>query len=222
VLIVLNGRKEVFDCSLKTVFRSFDFSNSAKWPMPQLRASVFRLFPIIFFFLQSLQRPSETVLTMESQDDIFGADDQVATVPADSEVPGKEPESDMNVLEDELFGDDNEPVEEAPKVEVKNESAEDRGKITNAVAEILKNSNLNEITINGIKEQLSSSYNIDTKEHKQLIKEIIESQLAEQQELIDNDETNGEAAEGDELDDVLGKRNTEVVSVKKKRPSGKL
>jgi hypothetical protein len=159
---------------------------------------------------------------MESQDDIFGADDQVATVPADSEVPGKEPESDMDVLEDELFGDDNEPVEEVPSVEVKNESAEDRVKVTNAVAEILKNSNLNEITIKGIREQLSSSYNIDTKEHKQLIKEIIESQLAEQQELIDNDETNGELAEGDELDDVLGKRNTEVVSVKKKRPSGML
>jgi chromatin remodeling complex protein RSC6 len=100
-------------------------------------------------------------------------------------------------LETDLFGEDEGTIKEDARGEEET--------IKNLVTEILRASNLDEISMKQIREELTMKHSIDCQKHKKLIRDTIDSYLAEHPVEDDNQE----------ITDALGERNTV-----KKRKSG--
>jgi upstream activation factor subunit UAF30 len=138
-------------------------------------------------------------------DDLFDMDDE------NDPQPMKEAKKEDEVYKDEHFSDlDEDFFGDENEADAQKDTA-DHEKIQQTVSEILKNSNINELSIKDIKEQLSSKYEIDIKKNKQFIRETIEKQLADSEVPVEADGDDGE------LDAATGKRNTTAVTAKKRQ-----
>ena len=145
-------------------------------------------------------------VSKDGSDDLFDGMETDEKEPIVEQVNGPSPD-DLDILEDELFGDD----------ALDKQEEEEEKQIQLAALEILNASNVQELTLRQIREQLAEKYQINTDKHKKLIRTIVETYLSEHQNL----EEDLEKKDDDEVQATLGQRNTEVTG-KKKRPSGNL
>jgi hypothetical protein len=103
-------------------------------------------------------------------------------------------------LEADLFGED----DGTAKVDIQVEEST----VKKLVTEILQVSNIDEISMKQIREELTTKHSIDCQKHKKLIRDTVDSYLADHPAEDDNQE----------ITDALGERNT--VQAGNKRKSG--